>query len=183
MHYTGATACSTWWSTAGTFHCSHPVVLAWSDPCAQRRRIAAARKRKPGRPEISFLLHACSPNDISTPSGGWPRNYKTVLLCYAATWQQHGQRQGWIHDLERWARPGDGSPRLGSGVNPRIMYIMITWTMTVILNDDNTGCHIFMATAAYRATGINTFYSWLKVTSHNTATEFSIACSCKFAQL
>jgi len=37
-------------------------------------------------------------------------------------------------------------------------YIMITHRMPLILNDDNTGCHIVAATA-YRARGITTFYS------------------------
>ena len=31
------------------------------------------------------------------------------------------------------------------------IYIMIRQTMTLILNDDSTGCHIFMVAAAYRA--------------------------------
>ena len=42
------------------------------------------------------------------------------------------------------------------------MYVMIKQTMTLILNDDNTDCHVFLwlqPAAAYRARGINTFYS------------------------
>jgi len=38
------------------------------------------------------------------------------------------------------------------------VYVMITQAMTLILNDDNTGCHIFMASAAlYTARRIDTF--------------------------
>jgi len=36
---------------------------------------------------------------------------------------------------------------------------MIVEMATLMLNDDNTGCHIFMAAAAYSVIGMNTFYS------------------------
>ena len=40
-----------------------------------------------------------------------------------------------------------------------IPYAMIIQTMTPTLNDDNTGCHIFIAAAAYKPRGINVFYT------------------------